>query len=79
MSEFAEVIVSLEQLKEDSSTPRNVKLKIEATIKALQEENAVSLRASKALHELEDIAEDNNMQPHIRTQIFNVVSLLEMR
>jgi len=55
-----------------------VKTKIESTIFALQEEATVSLRASKALHELEDLAEDNNMQPHIRTQIFNVVSLLEM-
>ena len=78
MSEFAAVIEALEELKVDTSVPKNVKTKIESTIYALQEEIAVSLRASKALHELEDIAEDNNMQPHIRTQIFNVVSLLEM-
>ncbi|MCH7552150.1 UPF0147 family protein [Patescibacteria group bacterium] len=78
MSEFAAVIEALEELKVDTSVPKNVKTKIESTIYALQEEISVSLRASKALHELEDIAEDNNMQPHIRTQIFNVVSLLEM-
>ena len=78
MSEFAAVIEALEELKVDTSVPKNVKTKIESTIYALQEEIAVSLRASKALHELEDIADDNNMQPHIRTQIFNVVSLLEM-
>ena len=78
MSEFAAVIEALEELKVDTAVPKNVKTKIESTIYALQEEATVSLRASKALHELEDIADDNNMQPHIRTQIFNVVSLLEM-
>ena len=79
MSEFAQVIEALEQLKEESAVPRNVRMKIETSIHALQEQGVVSLRASKALHELEDVAEDNNMQPHIRTQIFNVVSLLEMQ
>jgi len=79
MTEFELVIQALEELQNDVAVPRNVKTKIELTIKALQEQTRDSLRASKALHELEDITDDNNMQPHIRTQIFNVVSLLEMQ
>jgi len=79
MTEFELVIQALEELQNDVAVPRNVKTKIELTIKALQEQTRDSLRASKALHELEEITEDNNMQPHIRTQIFNVVSLLEMQ
>ena len=77
MSEFITIIAALEELKDDNSVPKNVKNKIELTIHALQQEMSVPLRAAKALHELEDLTEDNNMQPHIRTQIFNVVSLLE--
>ena len=79
MTEFELVIQALEELQNDVAVPKNVKTKIELTIKALQEQTRDSLRASKALHELEEITEDNNMQPHIRTQIFNVVSLLEMQ
>ena len=35
-------------------------------------------KINKALHELEEVAEDTNMQPYTRTQIWNVVSLLEL-
>ena len=45
---------------------------------ALQEKTEVSIKVSRALHELESIAEDNNMQSYTRMQIFNIVSALEM-
>lgn len=78
MSEFQLVIEAIQEMMEDSSLPKNVREKLILSMQALEDETAVPLRASKALQELEDIAEDNNMQPHVRTQIFNVVSLLEM-
>lgn len=70
------VIDVLKDLQEDS-VPRNVKDKIDVTVEALQEKNEISIKVHKALHELESIADDPNLQPYTRTQIWNVVSVLE--
>jgi len=73
------VIAMLREVEEDSCVPKNVKRKISLTIKDLetsQEER--SIKISRALHALEELTEDNNMQADTRTQIFNVVSMLEI-
>ena len=72
-----EVLMALSELEQDNTVPKNVKERIANTIKALQEDCEESIKVNKALHELEEIAEDTNMQPYTRTQIWNVVSLLE--
>jgi len=71
------IIEILEELKTDISVPRNVKEKIENTIMALKEKSDIKLRINKALHELDEVADDVNLQPYTRTQVWNVVSLLE--
>lgn len=76
--EIAAVIEALMELRNEGSVPKNVKSKIDETIKALKEEGAISIRVNKALHELEEISEDTNMQPYTRTQLWNVVSMLEI-
>ena len=68
---------ALKELSEDSTVPRNVKSKIEQVQKILSEDTDVSIRVHKALNELEEISNDTNMQPYTRTQIWNVISLLE--
>ena len=72
-----DVVTNLTELKDDSSIPKNVKLKICDTIKLLEDDGEVSIRVNKALQHLDEIAEDVNMQSYTRTQIWNVVSLLE--
>ena len=72
-----EVMELLEELSEDVAVPRNVKEKLATTISTLKEEGEISLRVNKALHELEEIADDPNLQTYARTQIWNVVSALE--
>ncbi|MBW2977365.1 UPF0147 family protein [Candidatus Woesearchaeota archaeon] len=71
------IIEILEELKTDASVPRNVKEKIENTLGALKDKCDLKLRINKALHELDEIADDVNLQSYTRTQIWNVVSLLE--
>lgn len=75
--ELDEVITALTDLKEDSAVPKNVKLKIDNTIKILNEDSDQSLKVDRALQELDDIADDSNVQAFTRTQIWNIVSLLE--
>ena len=77
MVEVKDVISMLEELHEDNTIPKNVKTKIENTMKILMEKTDISIRVNKALHELEEIADDTNMQPYTRTQIWNIVSMLE--
>lgn len=78
MDSIQQVIGALQELEQDPSTPKNVKLKISSTIKLLSDDDEKSIKVSKALNELEGIAEDTNVQSYTRTQIFNIVSLLEV-
>jgi uncharacterized protein len=72
-----EVIEVLSELLDDNTVPRNIKGKIETTLHSLKEKGDKSLRVNKALSVLEEISDDNNIQPYTRTQIWNVVSMLE--
>lgn len=76
-SEIQDIIDVLSELQEDSTVPKNVRNKISITIASLREKKEVSIRVSKALHELEEVSDDTNIQAYTRTQIWNVVSLLE--
>ncbi|MBD3304262.1 hypothetical protein GF343_03885 [Candidatus Woesearchaeota archaeon] len=73
------VIAMLREVEEDSCVPKNVKSKISITIKDLEtSQEEISIKISRALHALEELTEDNNMQADTRTQIFNIVSTLEI-
>lgn len=79
MEEFKSIIEALNELQNESGVPRNVKSGIAETIITLKEDDTEpSIKINKALNRLEEIAEDTNMQPYTRTQLFNVVTLLEM-
>lgn len=72
-----DVIALLKELDGDSSVPRNVKEKIKITISVLEKDCDIKLKVNKAQHELEEIEDDINLEPYTRTQIWNIVSLLE--
>lgn len=72
------VIVMLKELEEDSTVPKNIKMKVTNIIKALEESGEISIKVSRAMNELESITEDNNMQSHTRMQILSIVSTLEI-
>jgi uncharacterized protein (UPF0147 family) len=73
-----DVILALKDLLADETVPKNVIKKIQATIDMLEnQEEELSIRVHKALNELDELADDTNMQPYTRTQIWNVVSALE--
>lgn len=77
-AEVQDIIDALSEVSDDNTVPKNVKAKIESAIKILGDESAeLSVRVNKALNEFEEIADDANMQTYTRTQVWNIVSLLE--
>ncbi len=77
-----ENIVSIaEVLGELSGTrgvPRNVKTVIDEAIKAIKNtKESPTTRVHTAIALLDEISNDPNLPAHIRTQVWNVVSMLE--
>lgn len=72
------VIETLSQIQEDISVPKNIRSKMENAIQALQDDTkSKEVKVDKSLQELESLDEDPNIPVYTRTQIWNVVSLLE--
>ncbi|HSU72529.1 MAG TPA: UPF0147 family protein [Candidatus Binatia bacterium] len=76
MDSLMQALVMLRELEQDSQTPKNAKAKINGTIKLLEARGKMDI--SKALNDLESLSDDVNIPAHMRTQLFSVVSLLEI-
>lgn len=73
-----EIIEALIQIEADFTVPKNIKTRIRGAITALEEEEStVAVKIDKSLQELDSLDEDPNIPAYTRTQIWNVVSLLE--
>ncbi|MBI2129952.1 UPF0147 family protein [Candidatus Woesearchaeota archaeon] len=75
--DFGSITGILEDLKADAAVPKNVKIKIDSVMGVLNGDSDISIKLNKALHELDEIANDANLQSYARTQIWNIVSALE--
>lgn len=71
------VMEAVGELQDDSTLPRNIKIKLDLISEILHKETELSVRVNKALDELDSISDDANIQPYTRTQIWNIVSMLE--
>ena len=76
-NEIKGIIDILSDLGEDHSVPKNVRLKIKDIIKTLDFDEEVSLKVNKALHKLDEISDDININTYARTQIWDITSKLE--
>ncbi len=77
MTEINGILIALTELEQDTAVPRNIKDRIQRTIGTLQGNGELSMKKDRALQELDEIADDINLQPYTRTQIWNIVSMLE--
>ena len=76
--DIGEILESLEDIKGDSTVPKNVKLKIDEIISTLKRTDIeISIKVDKAQQDLEEISSDSNLQTFTRTQLWNIVSMLE--
>ena len=65
-----DVVMSvLNELKEDNTVPKNVRLKIEDAVNILNEDAETEIKVSRVLNKLEEIVDDVNLQPYTTTQI----------
>jgi uncharacterized protein (UPF0147 family) len=76
-NKFDSILEFIDELNEDSSIPRNVKSKLNDITVSIKSSDDESIKVHKSLNILEEIAEDTNLQPYTRTQIWNMVSVLE--
>jgi len=75
---FENVIPIIEQVVNDRSVPRNIRTKCEDSIKILKDEkHDIAIRVSTVISNMDEISNDPNIPTYTRTQIWNVVSILE--
>jgi uncharacterized protein (UPF0147 family) len=75
---FEEVISFIQQVANDRTVPRNIRAKCEESIKILQDEKEdVAVRVNSVISSMDDVSNDPNIPMYTRTQIWNIVSILE--
>jgi uncharacterized protein (UPF0147 family) len=72
-----DIIATLQEALDDESTPKVVRAKLEDLIALLQGPGDDRLKASKALSELDSLCDSTGLPSFIRTQLWNVSSMLE--
>lgn len=77
MDALQQALSAIQELGDDSSIPKGVRERLTSTLSVLSEDAEVSTKVSRAMQELELLAESGKVESGIRMEIFNIVSLLE--
>ncbi len=74
----ADIIELLKELQEDNTVPRNVKTKLSAMQRNLEDESGdLSLKVNQIHSDVEEISNDINLPMFIRTKIWELTTKLE--
>jgi hypothetical protein len=77
--EIVEINKLLDEINEDRTVPRNVRLLVVEAKKHLNNEKEdMAVRINSAVSILDEVSNDPNIPTYTRTQIWNIVSLLEI-
>lgn len=69
----------LDEIKEDRTVPRNIRSGIESAEEDLNDDkHEMSVRINSAISVLDELSNDPNIPVYTRTQIWNIVSMLEV-
>ena len=75
---FENIIPLIQQIANDRTVPRNIRLKCEDSIKILQDNKEdLAVRINTVISSMDEISNDTNIPTYTRTQVWNIVSLLE--
>lgn len=77
ISELGNVITSLSEVQADATVPKNVRSKLDLIIETLRQDIEMPIKINKTLNYLDEIASDANLNSYTRTQLWNVMSMLE--
>jgi uncharacterized protein len=78
MEPLQQALAILDDLRDDSTLPKNVRSTISSILEMLSDESIdMSIRVDKAMLELEQISSDANIQSYSRTMLYQVTSNLE--
>lgn len=76
--EKEEIIQPLSQISNDRNVPRNIREGCEQCINHLQEEEEdLRIRVNACISILDEISNDPNIPSYTRTNVWNIVSMLE--
>ncbi|MCL5011409.1 MAG: UPF0147 family protein [Candidatus Marsarchaeota archaeon] len=68
----------LSSLIEDGAIPKNIRTRIEEVSEKMKEQEDMPTLLSMMTYSLEDIVNDVNLPMHARTNIWNILSEIEM-
>ena len=75
---ISQALKMIQSISEDNSIPRNIRSTVDAVKNILINENlSISRRTANAISKIDDISNNNNMSPHVRTKIWQLISILE--
>lgn len=75
--EVQEVLDRMGELSNDRSVPRNIRNTILEAIEKTKQKEKAGINYSTAIYILDDISNDINMPSHARTDIWEIISMLE--
>lgn len=76
--ELGPIIEALEDIKEDNRVPKNIREGCEECMEILEnEDDDFSVRVNSCVSILDEISNDPNIPMYTRTQVWNIVSMLE--
>lgn len=78
MASISAVVTRIEDVKDSSSLPSNVKDMLDRATDALEDEDEeLSVRINTATSILDEVSNDPNIAQHTRTEVWNIASMLE--
>ena len=70
-----DIIEIMESILDDRMVPRNIRSKVEEAIAKINGNTITTL--SEAIYLLDDVSNDVNMPEHTRTDIWQIISMIE--
>lgn len=68
----------LDEIGEDRTVPRNIRNMVQEAKNNLNGKQELAVRINSAISILDEVSNDSNIPTYTRTQIWNIVSMLEI-
>ena len=77
MTTFEAIVAALQEIAGDTTLPKNVRNTVTSAMTMLGTQEEPRTKANKALQHLESLSEESNVESFTRSQLYNIVSMLE--